>query len=69
MSKVHLKNGWIRYEDYDELTRLFWETFSAKVDGLSDEIDKAIRTARVLGLRRSWGFTRNKQAGAGADQR
>ncbi|KAI0402782.1 hypothetical protein F4802DRAFT_599741 [Xylaria palmicola] len=57
MSKVHLKNGWIKYEDYDDLVRSFWETFSTEVGGLSDDTTKAIKAARVLGLLRSWGFT------------
>lgn len=57
MSKLHLKNGWIRYEDYDALARSFWETFSDQVGGLGEETIKAIKAARVLGLLRSWGFT------------
>ncbi|KAI0477841.1 hypothetical protein GGR56DRAFT_639012 [Xylariaceae sp. FL0804] len=57
MSKLHLRNGWIRYEDYNELARSFWETFSHEVGGLSEDTTKAIRAARVLGLLRSRGFT------------
>lgn len=57
MSKLHLKKGWIRYEDYDELTRSFWETLSDEVGGLAEDTIKAIKAARVLGLLRSWGFT------------
>ncbi|KAG6356056.1 hypothetical protein INS49_015441 [Diaporthe citri] len=57
MSKLHLKNGWIRYEDYDDLARLFWQTFSDMVGGLGENTTKAIKAARVLGLLRSWGFT------------
>ncbi|KAK3994287.1 hypothetical protein QBC44DRAFT_349077 [Cladorrhinum sp. PSN332] len=57
MSKLHLKNGWIRYEDYDDLERSFWETFSDEVGGLSDDTTKAIKAARVLGLLQSRGFT------------
>jgi Ser/Thr protein kinase RdoA (MazF antagonist) len=57
MSKLHLKRGWIKYEDYDDLTRSFWETFSDEVGGLSVDTTKAIKAARVLGLLRSWGFT------------
>ncbi|KAJ0159176.1 hypothetical protein CTA2_10185 [Colletotrichum tanaceti] len=56
-SKLHLKHGWIRYEDYDDLNLSFWETFDGEVGGLSHETIKAIRTARVLGLLRSHGFT------------
>ncbi|KAB5554755.1 hypothetical protein GE09DRAFT_1122247 [Coniochaeta sp. 2T2.1] len=57
MSKLHLKNGWIRYEDYDDLARSFWETFSNEVGGLSEDTIRAIEAARVLGLLRSRGFT------------
>ncbi|KAK3291879.1 uncharacterized protein B0H64DRAFT_242228 [Chaetomium fimeti] len=57
MSKVHLEDGRIRYEDYDDLERSFWETLSDEVGGLSDGTIKAIKAARVLGLLRSCGFT------------
>jgi hypothetical protein len=57
MSKLHLKNGWIRYEDYDDLVRSFWETFSDEVGGLGEDTTKAIKAARVVGLLRSRGFT------------
>ncbi|KAB5572643.1 hypothetical protein GE09DRAFT_1100341 [Coniochaeta sp. 2T2.1] len=57
MSKLHLKNGRVRYEDYDDLARSFWETFSNEVGGLSDDTIRAIKAVRVLGLLRSRGFT------------
>ncbi|EPE04350.1 aminoglycoside phosphotransferase [Ophiostoma piceae UAMH 11346] len=57
MSKLHLKNGWIRYEDYDDLVACFWETLDGKVGGLDEDTLKAIKAARVLGLLRSWAFT------------
>lgn len=57
MSKLHLKDGWIRYEDYDHLTSLFWETFTSEVGGLDKDTLKAIKAARVLGLLRTQGFT------------
>ncbi|KAK3683017.1 hypothetical protein B0T22DRAFT_298107 [Podospora appendiculata] len=57
MSKLHLKNGWIRYEDYDDLAGTFWKTLSNEVGGLDEDTTKAIRAARVLGLLRSWAFT------------
>ncbi|KAL8330755.1 hypothetical protein RB593_001637 [Gaeumannomyces tritici] len=57
MSKLHLKDGWIRYEDYDDLTSLFWETFTSEVGGLDKDTLKAIKAARVLGLLRTRGFT------------
>ncbi|KAH6839417.1 hypothetical protein B0I37DRAFT_233732 [Chaetomium sp. MPI-CAGE-AT-0009] len=57
ISKLHLKNGWIRYEDYDDLVGTFWKTLSDEVGGLEEDTIKAIRAARVLGLLRSWAFT------------
>ncbi|KAI0539160.1 hypothetical protein GGR58DRAFT_500422 [Xylaria digitata] len=57
MSKLHLKNGQIRYSDYDDLNRSFWETFSDEVGGLDKNTIKAIKAVRVLGLLRSRGFT------------
>ncbi|KLU90688.1 hypothetical protein MAPG_10540 [Magnaporthiopsis poae ATCC 64411] len=57
MSKLHLKNGWIRHEDYDDLVACFWDTLDAKVGGLDQHTTEAIKAARVLGLLRSWAFT------------
>lgn len=57
MSKLHLKNGWIRYEDYEDLERSFWETLSDNMGGLGEDTTKAIKAARVVGLLRSWGST------------
>jgi len=57
MSKLHMKNGWTRYEDYDDLVGTFWKTLSDEVGGLDEDTAKAIRAARVLGLLRSWAFT------------
>ena len=57
MSKLHLKNGWIRYEDYDDLVACFWETLDNELGGLDHDTTKAIKAARVLGLLRSWAFT------------
>ncbi|EGY18678.1 uncharacterized protein VDAG_09204 [Verticillium dahliae VdLs.17] len=57
MSKLDLRKGRIRYEDYDELARLFWETLSGGVGGLRDNTTRSIKAAMVLGLLRSRGFT------------
>ena len=54
MSKLHLKNGWIRYEDYDDLVACFWETLDNELGGLDHDTTKAIKAARVLGLLQSW---------------
>ncbi|KJZ75908.1 hypothetical protein HIM_04732 [Hirsutella minnesotensis 3608] len=56
--KLHLRNGWIRYEDYESLNAVFWTTFSNEVGGLTDGRLKAIRLARTMGLLLSHGFTR-----------
>ncbi len=54
MSKLHLKNGWIRFEHYKELVFTFLETFNPEVGGeLSEETVHTIKAARVLGLLRS----------------
>lgn len=55
--KLHLRNGWTRYEDYDTLQDVFWERFRREVGGLSDNQFRLIRLARVLGLLLSSGFT------------
>lgn len=56
MGKFHLKNGWIRYNDYDSLEKLFWDTLRTEV-GLSEEQIITAKAAAVVGLLRSWGFT------------
>ncbi|KAJ8126099.1 hypothetical protein O1611_g7539 [Lasiodiplodia mahajangana] len=48
--KFHLKNGWIRYDDYDILQDTFWAMFSKEVGRLSDDVIKAIHSARIMGL-------------------
>ncbi|KAH6621284.1 hypothetical protein B0J18DRAFT_432069 [Chaetomium sp. MPI-SDFR-AT-0129] len=56
--KLHLRNGWTRYGDYEELQEVFWEGFKGGVvRGVSDEEVRVIKMARVLGLLRSSGFT------------
>lgn len=47
----------IRYADYEDLKRSFWETFSDEVGGLDEDTTQAIKAAMGLGLLRSWGFT------------
>ncbi|KAI5865624.1 hypothetical protein GGS23DRAFT_560059 [Durotheca rogersii] len=54
---LHLRNGWARYEDYDTLQRVFWDTFKQEARGLSEESLRAIDIARVTGLLLSRGFT------------
>lgn len=56
--KLHLRNGWTRYGDYDALQEVFWDGFKKEVvGGVSDEEVGAIKMARVLGLLRSSRFT------------
>ncbi|OAX82893.1 hypothetical protein ACJ72_02749 [Emergomyces africanus] len=47
ISKVHVKNGWIRYDDYILLEDIFWSTFREATGGLSDETIRIIKSARV----------------------
>jgi len=55
--KLHMRNGWTRYIDYDALQDIFWRTFEEEVGGLSHEKWRAAKMARVLGLLLSSGFT------------
>ncbi|KAF2225286.1 hypothetical protein BDZ85DRAFT_91353 [Elsinoe ampelina] len=64
MSKLHLRDGWVRYEDYDDLVRAFWGTFGAETGVQDDETVRAIRTARAVGLLRSRGFAGRIGGGA-----
>lgn len=57
ISKVHLKNGWVRYDDYVVLEEIFWNTFSKEAGGLSNETISIIKSARIVGLLLSRGFT------------
>ncbi|KAK0736845.1 hypothetical protein B0T21DRAFT_363860 [Apiosordaria backusii] len=55
--KLHLRNGWTRFEDYDSLQDVFWERFTREIGGLSDDQLRTIKLARALGLLLSRGFT------------
>ncbi|KAF9766949.1 hypothetical protein IL306_000545 [Fusarium sp. DS 682] len=55
--KLHLQNGWMRYDDYDNLHQVFWTTFKDEVGGLTDDRIEAIRLSRITGLLLSRGFT------------
>jgi aminoglycoside phosphotransferase (APT) family kinase protein len=50
ISKIHLKHGWSRYNDYRLLDEIFWSTFSqeTEVDNKTIKTIKAARIARVL---------------------
>lgn len=49
---------WRRYEGYEALQDTFWSTFQDEVGTLSAETMKTIKTARIIGLLRSRGFTK-----------
>jgi hypothetical protein len=55
---LHLKNGWRRFEGYEALPDTFSSTFQDQVGNLSVESMKTINTARIIGLLRSRGFTK-----------
>ena len=55
---LHLENGWRRYDGYGALQDTFWTTFQDEVGDLSAETMKTIKTARIIGLMRSRGFTK-----------
>jgi len=48
--KLHLRDGWIRYEDYDTLQQTFWDRFLTEVGGLSTQEIRVIKLASVLGV-------------------
>jgi hypothetical protein len=54
---LHLRDGWTRFEDYDNLQEVFWSMFKQEVGGLSDDQLRTIKLARVLGVLLSSGFT------------
>lgn len=57
ISKIHLKTGWVRFDDYVALEDIFWSTFSVEAGGLGNDTIRAIQVARIVGLLLSRGFT------------
>ena len=55
---LHLKNGWRRYDGYEAVQDIFWSTFQDEVGDISAETINTIKTARIMGLLRSRGFTK-----------
>lgn len=55
--KLHLRDGWIRYDDYTVLQDVFWDTFKREVEGLMEDTIQTIKLARITGLLLSRGFT------------
>jgi len=51
---LHLRDGWKRYSDYEDMQVGFWTTFSNEIGKSSSQKTKtAIETSRVMGLLRS----------------
>jgi hypothetical protein len=55
--RLHLKNGWSRYEDYNILQDTLWNTFKQEVGGLTGDTVCTIKSARIMGLLLCYGFT------------
>ncbi|KAM0424557.1 hypothetical protein ACHAPT_010273 [Fusarium lateritium] len=55
--KLHLRDGWVRYQDYDILQDVFWRTFQQEVGALTEGSIRALNLARIMGLLLSSGFT------------
>ncbi|CAL5867785.1 uncharacterized protein PFLUO_LOCUS2006 [Penicillium psychrofluorescens] len=56
ISKIHLKHGWSRYDDYRLLDEIFWSTFSQET-GVDNETIQTIKAARIAGVLLWLGFT------------
>ncbi|KAK4077135.1 uncharacterized protein Triagg1_4102 [Trichoderma aggressivum f. europaeum] len=56
--KLHIQDGWTRFQDYADLQDTFWDIFTKEVGGLTEAKMQAIKLARVTGLLLSDGFTR-----------
>ncbi|KAJ5545237.1 hypothetical protein N7535_006380 [Penicillium sp. DV-2018c] len=56
ISKIHLKHGWSRYDDYRLLDEIFWSTFIQQT-GVDNETLKTIKAARIVGALLWLGFT------------
>ncbi|KAK4865246.1 hypothetical protein LT330_001869 [Penicillium expansum] len=56
MSKYRLGVGWIRYRNYDTLNNNFWKILSVGA-GLEEETIRTIKSAMIVGLLLSHGFT------------
>lgn len=50
ISKIHLKNGWSRYDVYVTFEDIFWSTFTKEARGSNSDTIRAIKAARIVGL-------------------
>lgn len=57
ISEMYLKKGWIRCDDYIDLEKIFWNTFTKKARAGSNETPRVIKAARIVGLLLSRGFS------------
>ena len=59
MGRFHLRDGVIRYDDYDALHSKFWEVLEKETSGWNgdDTNRRSVELAMVLGLLRLKGFT------------
>lgn len=54
---LHLRDGWIRYDDYEQLHATFWGAFWVEVGGFpTRDVASALESAKVLGLLMLKGF-------------
>lgn len=57
MSKYSLSVGWIGYDNYNTLDNKVWGTFSAGTGVLYEQTIQTIKSAMIVGLLLSHGFT------------
>lgn len=57
MSKYHLGVGWVRHGNYDTLNNNFWNILSAGIGVLEAETIQTIKSAMIVDLLLSHGFT------------
>ncbi|KAK3983880.1 hypothetical protein QBC44DRAFT_346383 [Cladorrhinum sp. PSN332] len=57
ISKLHLRNGWIRYKDYNSLQSAFWDKLQSEVPDMTDEQIEIAKAARILRQLLLKGFT------------
>ncbi|KFZ08032.1 hypothetical protein V502_09592 [Pseudogymnoascus sp. VKM F-4520 (FW-2644)] len=55
--KLHLRNGWSRYEYYNILQDTFWDTLKKEVGDIAEDDLRTVRLARITGLLLTYGFT------------
>lgn len=57
MGHMHLRNGWSAFPNHHESEDTLWPGIAETMGGLSDEVLRTIKMARVVGCLRSHGFT------------